>query len=144
MELSDALNTSSRDRALTKRPDGTLWRSEYSSLETMRRPRGPIFEKDEPDGKCLTFVSPSCLPGKNPALINLSAFEAAMMNRLRQARVLPCLSQDDEDLLFGPARYEASKMRENNAHGIVGRVSDRRAIACAARLVAEPLCGGVE
>ena len=42
-----------------------------------------------------------CRLGKDPTVINLGGFEAAMVGRLREAKTLPVLPKGCDDLLFG-------------------------------------------
>lgn len=50
---------------------------------------------------CIFFRETRLAAGEDPKLINLEGFEAAMAERLREAKMLEPLSRARDDLLFG-------------------------------------------
>ncbi|CAM9912668.1 unnamed protein product, partial [Scytosiphon promiscuus] len=81
------------------RESGTL--TEHELSDAMRIVMGSTPKAGETSRVLRFFGEPGPEAGKDPTMINLGGFEAAMVGRLRDSHTLPMLPQGCDELLFG-------------------------------------------
>ncbi|CAM9693684.1 unnamed protein product [Hapterophycus canaliculatus] len=90
------------------RESGTL--TEHELSDAMRSVMGSTPKAGEALRVLRFFGEPGAEAGREPTVINLGGFEAAMVGRLRESHTLPVLPQGCDELLFGSVEYEGGQV----------------------------------